>query len=117
MGGCGQDRWAGTYYVSCELASTLSGQWLRRYSVPLDQIEERQEKMQREVVDARHGVNFVMVSLCTKFESSKGYSLYCECVRILLGACSLVQNELQHVQVQLGVAGSKSLFYSLRHLV
>lgn len=26
-----------------------------------DQIEERQDKIQREVVDARHGVNFVMV--------------------------------------------------------
>lgn len=44
-------------------------------SAKIDQIEERQEKMQREVVDARHGVNFVM-------------------------------DELQHVQVQLGVSGT-----------
>eukprot|EP00731_Ephydatia_muelleri_P029360 Em0020g1004a len=41
----------------------------------IGELEERQNKMQREVVDARHGVTFVM-------------------------------NELQHVQVQLGVAGT-----------
>lgn len=41
----------------------------------LQQLEDRQAKIQREVVDARHGVSFVM-------------------------------NELQHVQGQLGVAGT-----------
>ncbi|XP_064406135.1 E3 ubiquitin-protein ligase TRAF7-like [Halichondria panicea] len=41
----------------------------------LELLDDRQIKLQREVVDARHGVNFVM-------------------------------NELQHVQVQLGVAGT-----------
>ena len=57
--------------------------WFRLCFVLADQIEERQEKMQREVVDARHGVNFVMVRsvlLHTNFdfelqESGKGFTV------------------------------------------
>ena len=49
--GEGDERWGLQLAALCTNDATPSGE-----------LEERQNKMQREVVDARHGVTFVMVS-------------------------------------------------------
>ena len=68
------------------------------------QLDERQLKLQKEVVDAKNGVSFVTVS--ERGGRERG------CVWLIIS--TLNQDELQHVQVQLGVAGSeefKKCFY------
>ena len=73
--------------------------------------------MQREVVEARHGVNFILVSPAPPCVVALGL-LYCHSLVLPYSHSPILpypppQNEVQNVQMQLGVAGSESMACAL----